>query len=159
MTTKNYRHYRPNVAAFIVDSKGNILLGRRPKEKAWQVPQGGIHRGETPEEALHRELKEETGLTDLVIETYTPNWLYYEFPLESLRKLKGAKARFIGQRQKYFMCRIPPGQEKQLQTSQEFDRFAFKQPLEVLDLIVAFKRPTYLKAMQTLGILPPQALL
>src|SRR3954469_6148453 len=55
--------YRPNVAAIVRDKEGRILLGERNDyPDSWQFPQGGCDPGETPEEALPRELREEVSL-------------------------------------------------------------------------------------------------
>src|SRR5215471_5702014 len=55
--------YRPNVAIVIANSKNLVFWGKRIREHAWQFPRGGIHPGETPEQAMFRELKEEVGLS------------------------------------------------------------------------------------------------
>ena len=54
--------YRPNVAIVLVNARNQVFWGKRIKEHAWQFPQGGIKQGETPEQAMFRELEEETGL-------------------------------------------------------------------------------------------------
>ncbi|MEJ2553423.1 MAG: RNA pyrophosphohydrolase [Gammaproteobacteria bacterium] len=54
--------YRPNVGIILSNDRGRLLWARRIGQDAWQVPQGGIHASETPEEALFRELNEELGL-------------------------------------------------------------------------------------------------
>jgi len=50
--------YRPNVAIVLVNGKNQVFWGKRVKEHAWQFPQGGIKPGETPEQAMYRELQE-----------------------------------------------------------------------------------------------------
>src|SRR5258708_39655046 len=54
--------YRPNVAIVLVNGRNQVFWGKRVKEHAWQFPQGGIKAGETAEQAMYRELPEETGL-------------------------------------------------------------------------------------------------
>ena len=54
--------YRPNVGIIIANKRGQVFWGKRARQDAWQFPQGGIQSGEQPEEALFRELQEETGL-------------------------------------------------------------------------------------------------
>jgi putative (di)nucleoside polyphosphate hydrolase len=68
MTDKNSLYpqsqtFRAGVGAVILDGKGRVLaLERRDVKNAWQLPQGGLERGEEPEQAVYRELREETGL-------------------------------------------------------------------------------------------------
>ena len=58
----NNKSYRKGVGIIIVNSDLQFFLGKRIGADAWQFPQGGIDEGETPEDALYRELYEETGL-------------------------------------------------------------------------------------------------
>ena len=58
----NNEIYRPNVAIVILSQKGGLLWCRRKNHDGWQFPQGGIDSGESPEEAIIRETKEEVGL-------------------------------------------------------------------------------------------------
>jgi putative (di)nucleoside polyphosphate hydrolase len=80
--------YRPNVGLAIFSKKGHLWLGRRAGVRkddvryAWQMPQGGIDRGETPAIAALRELGEETGINTKhveLLEELEP-WLFYDFP-------------------------------------------------------------------------------
>lgn len=56
----------PVVAAALVDDEGRVLLQQRPPGKAmaglWEFPGGKVEAGESPEEALIRELDEELGI-------------------------------------------------------------------------------------------------
>ncbi len=54
--------YRPNVAIVVVNGRNQVFWGKRIREHSWQFPQGGINPGETPEQAMYRELHEEVGL-------------------------------------------------------------------------------------------------
>ena len=54
--------FRPNVGIILLNARNEVFWGKRVKEHAWQFPQGGIKPGETPEDAMYRELEEETGL-------------------------------------------------------------------------------------------------
>ena len=53
--------FRPNVGIILVNSRNEVFWGKRIREHSWQFPQGGIKKGETPEQAMLRELEEETG--------------------------------------------------------------------------------------------------
>jgi len=52
----------PAVAAVIHDSTGRLLLQEK-HDGTWSLPAGAIEPGETPEEAIVREVNEETGLS------------------------------------------------------------------------------------------------
>ena len=81
-------NYRLAVGAAIFNKDGLIWLGKRYGQKGlfdWQMPQGGIDKGETPEFAVKREIYEETGISDnLIIKIgEIHEWLYYESNLKS----------------------------------------------------------------------------
>ena len=61
--------YRPNVGIILCNAKNEVFWGKRIREHSWQFPQGGIKRGETPEEAMFRELHEEVGLLPCLLYT------------------------------------------------------------------------------------------
>ena len=58
----NKKNYRKGVGIVNVNNDGQFFLGKRVGAEAWQFPQGGIDEGETTEQALYRELYEETGI-------------------------------------------------------------------------------------------------
>ncbi len=69
---KKLDEYRPNVAAIILSAeypsqKLFLLAKRKGVRRGWQFPQGGIDKGETPKQALFRELKEEIGTREVEI--------------------------------------------------------------------------------------------
>ena len=78
----NNKSYRKGVGIIIVNSDLQFFLGKRIGANAWQFPQGGIDEGETPEDALYRELYEETGLEKDKIEVLdkSKKWLVYHIP-------------------------------------------------------------------------------
>ena len=68
--TRRYRavselRIRPAARAVVIDQDDRILLVRFefPGQRVWATPGGGIELGERPEDAIRRELEEETGLT------------------------------------------------------------------------------------------------
>jgi putative (di)nucleoside polyphosphate hydrolase len=96
------KRYRPNVAAILQRPDGLVLIGQRSDyPESWQFPQGGIDSGETPEEAVRREVEEEVGIAAeayAIIARSGPH--RYDFP--SGRDRRGHD----GQEQIYFLCRL-----------------------------------------------------
>ena len=80
--------FRPNVGIILANHHGQVLWARRIKQDAWQFPQGGINNGETPEDAMYRELYEEIGLRhgDVEILGCTRGWLRYRLPRRLVRR-------------------------------------------------------------------------
>jgi putative (di)nucleoside polyphosphate hydrolase len=148
METK--KRYRPNVAAVIVSSKYPFecelfIALRTDIEDAWQFPQGGIDEGETPKQALLRELEEEIGTNDVEILTQYPKWLSYDFPGKIAKKMYP----FDGQTQKYFLVRLKPDAKINLDTKvPEFSEYKFVNFKDTLEQITHFKRPVYKKVLE-----------
>ena len=139
------KRYRPNVAAVVLSAKYPFtcelfIASRTDIEGAWQFPQGGIDEGETPQEALFRELEEEIGTRDVEIIGEYPQWLQYDFPQKIAQKMYP----FDGQSQKYFLVRLNPHATINLATKEpEFSEYKFVSLHEVFDFITYFKRPVY----------------
>ena len=79
--------FRPNVGIILANDAGQVLWAKRIGHNAWQFPQGGIQHGETPEQALYRELREEVGLLPehVQIIAQTKGWLRYRLPHRYIR--------------------------------------------------------------------------
>jgi putative (di)nucleoside polyphosphate hydrolase len=92
--------YRPNVAAIIRRTDGRVLLGQRSDfPESWQFPQGGVDEGESPADAVRREVLEETGLSDALYDLQESRGPYrYDFPSGPDRR------GYHGQEQIYFLC-------------------------------------------------------
>jgi len=140
--------YRQNVAAIIVDEdypkSHNIFSGRRNDIKnVWQFPQGGIDEGETPIQALYRELNEEIGSNkeDIEIIATCPIWFQYSFP-----NFKWGN--YIGQQQKYFLVKINQ-QNINIQTAHpEFTDFKFDSINNTIQNVSVLKKPIYSKVIE-----------
>ena len=138
--------YRPCVGVVLVNATGLIFTGERVDTPgAWQMPQGGIDAGEAPDAAAFRELEEETGVTpqSAWLMAELPDWLRYELPDHLVGKLW--KGRFRGQEQKWFLLEFV-GDDDEIdifKNDQEFARWRWSTPDEVLRDIVPFKRDVY----------------
>jgi putative (di)nucleoside polyphosphate hydrolase len=143
---QEYTGYRPNVAAIILssdyDQTGYFVIARRTGvRRGWQFPQGGIDDGETPREALLRELLEEIGTNDVEILGEYPEWIQYDFPDTKSTKVYP----FRGQRQRYFLVRLNPSANVNLLTEEtpEFEECKRVTSEELFKRVTYFKRPSY----------------
>ena len=138
--------YRPNVSAVILSSKYPekcefFIAHRSDIKNAWQFPQGGIDEGETPQEALLRELLEEIGCNNIEILAEFPEWITYDFPNVTSSKMYP----FKGQTQKYFLVRLKEGAKIDLQAHElpEFEEYDFVTHEELFSRVTYFKRKPY----------------
>lgn len=139
--------YRPCVGVVLVNKDGQVMTGQRidSPTPAWQMPQGGIDKGEEPEAAAYRELWEETGVTRDLVEMIdvTEGWIRYDLPTELIGKLW--KGKYRGQKQKWFLMRYL-GSDEQIDITlapQEFSAWKWLPMEELVDQIVPFKRHVY----------------
>ena len=149
MTKAENLAYRPCAGIMLANTEGQVFVGQRidkaPEGDAWQMPQGGIDKGETAREAALRELTEETGiapdLVDIIAESSTEH--YYDLPPELLGKVWGGKYR--GQRQSWFLMRFK-GQDSDIDIATshaEFSKWQWVSPDRLPELIVPFKKRLY----------------
>jgi putative (di)nucleoside polyphosphate hydrolase len=141
--------YRPCVGLMLLNAEGKVFVGRRIDQtvEGWQMPQGGIDQGETPEQAAMRELKEETGTDKAEILRAHPDWLNYDLPPHLIGVALHGKYR--GQTQKWFALRFH-GKDSDINLvthEPEFASWRWSGFDELLSLIVPFKRDTYRKVV------------
>lgn len=136
--------YRENVAMIVRNKKGLILLGeRRDLPGNWQLPQGGLDAGESHQEALWRELREESGLTKESCQLVGQSTAFsYKFP-EHASGWRG----FVGQRQVYFLLDLID-EKSVLSSSDEFVSWAWVSVQEAHFRVVDFKKPVYAQAFK-----------
>ena len=98
--------FRPNVGIVLVNTRNEVFWAKRIREHAWQFPQGGIKYGETPVQAMYRELQEEIGLKPDHVRMLgrTRGWLRYEVPRQWVRR--DCRQTYRGQKQIWFLLRL-----------------------------------------------------
>ena len=139
--------YRPNVGIMLVNRVGRVFAAQRIDNPgpAWQMPQGGIDKGETPRDAAIRELEEETGIDPVTVTILaeSENWLTYDLPHSLVPKIW--KGRWRGQKQLWFLMRFS-GTDQQINIATEhpeFSKWAWFDPDDLIEQIVPFKREVY----------------
>ena len=158
--------YRDCVGIMVLNRDGLVWMGHRPlrgendeflpsdtaADRRWQMPQGGIDRGEDAEAAARRELWEETGITSIEPLDAVPDWLTYDLPAELVGV--ALKGRYRGQRQRWFAYRFT-GMDGEVNIAHppdgapvEFDRWQWVPMEQVCARIVDFKRPVYERVVE-----------
>ncbi|MGV8833195.1 MAG: RNA pyrophosphohydrolase [Devosia sp.] len=161
--------YRDCVGVAIFNQQGNVFIGRRiasadPEDNSevqapWQMPQGGIDKGEDPLRAALRELHEETNITSVSLLAEAPEWIYYDLPDDALGiALKG---KFRGQRQRWFAFAFT-GKEDEIDVhtpgggkfTAEFDSWRWEKLGRTPALIVPFKKDAYDQVVAAFADIP-----
>ena len=146
--------YRPNVGIILVNQRNEVFWGKRVREHAWQFPQGGIKYGESPVQAMYRELHEETGLKPEHVRILgrTRNWLRYNVPNHFIRR--DSRGIYKGQKQIWFLLRLV-GRDSDVclraTRHPEFDAWRWSQYWVPLDTVIEFKREVYAQALNELA--------
>ena len=151
----DHQGFRPNVGIVITNDHGRLLWARRVGGRdSWQFPQGGIHEGESAEEALFRELHEEVGLEADAVDVIasTRGWLRYRLPKRYLRQ--GQTPLCIGQKQKWYLLRMKASDDAvnlTLNEKPEFDHWRWVSYWYPLNQVIYFKREVYRRALLELA--------
>lgn len=146
--------YRANVGIILCHADGRLFWARRVGRAGWQFPQGGIQPGESPEDALYRELDEEVGLERSQVEflAATQDWLRYRLPMRYQRR--DAMPRCIGQKQRWFLLRVRNGEPLvrfDRGPAPEFDDWRWVDYWQPLSEVIYFKRGVYREALTELA--------
>ncbi|RED15738.1 RNA pyrophosphohydrolase [Parasphingopyxis lamellibrachiae] len=147
--------YRPCAGVMLLNSQRRVFVGQRmdSSSEAWQMPQGGIDKGEDAETAAFRELEEETGIASskASLVAKASRELVYDLPDELVGKIW--KGRYRGQRQSWFLMRFD-GSDSDVNIAtqhQEFRAWKWAQPATLPDLIVPFKKRLYEELLLEFG--------
>jgi putative (di)nucleoside polyphosphate hydrolase len=144
--------YRRGVGVMLLNREGKVFVGARidNTDEAWQMPQGGIDKGEEPWATALRELEEETGIAPHLVERVAecPERMKYDLPPELQGKLWGGKWR--GQDQDWFLARfLGTDADVNIATAHpEFREWKWVEPRQLPDLIVPFKRELYRRLLR-----------
>jgi len=151
--------FRPNVGIVLLNQKNQVFWGKRIRTHSWQFPQGGINFGETPEQAMFRELHEEVGLLPdhVRIVARTRDWLRYEVPMHFIRR--DARGHYKGQKQIWFLLQLTGRDcDMNLRATDhpEFDAWRWNEYWIPLDVVIEFKRDVYQMALTELARFLPR---
>lgn len=142
--------YRPNVGIILTNQRNEVFWGKRIREHSWQFPQGGIKKGESPEEAMFRELYEEVGLKPEHVRILgrTRDWLRYDVPRQWVRR--EWRGTYMGQKQIWFLLRLT-GRDSDVclraTDKPEFDAWRWNSYWIPLESVIEFKRAVYERAL------------
>ena len=136
---------RTGVGVIVINKENKVFVGKRkdnPIDK-WQMPQGGVDKGEELVDAMRRELKEETSIKNIEIIKEIDGWLDYELPKNLLGKIW--KGRYRGQKQKWFIVKFL-GEESEINITTkrpEFIEWKWVERNQLPNIIVDFKKNVY----------------
>lgn len=145
--------YRPNVGIILANRRNEVFWGKRVHQHAWQFPQGGIKHGESPEDAMYRELEEEVGLKPAHVRILgrTRQWLRYEVPAKWVRR--DWRGRYRGQKQIWYLLRMV-GRDCDVclraGEKPEFDAWRWHDYWVPMETVIDFKREVYQQALAEL---------
>jgi putative (di)nucleoside polyphosphate hydrolase len=147
--------YRMGVGVVLLNQLNQVFVAKRiDTPSAWQMPQGGIDKGEAPHETVMRELTEEIGTDRAEIIAETKDWLIYDLPEGLRKKVWGGK--YKGQKQKWFAMRFT-GTDTDIDLTAdkhpEFSEWKWTSMDQLVELIVPFKRPLYENIVREFGYL------
>lgn len=143
------QNYRMGVGAMIFNNQKQIFVGERSSvlvKSCFQMPQGGIDEGETPEQALFREVEEETGISNIRIVYQSQCWYKYDFPDYVINDPDNPYGKyFVGQKQKWFLVFFY-GENDEIDISGYDGEFLSWKWVELdflYDNIISFKKKMY----------------
>ena len=152
--------FRPNVGIVLLNHRNEVFWGKRLRTHSWQFPQGGIKYGETPEQAMYRELHEEVGLLPdhVRIIARTRDWLRYEVPDRFIRR--ESRGHYKGQKQIWFLLQLT-GRDSDMNlratSHPEFDAWRWHEYWIPLEVVIDFKRDVYKTALTELSRFLPKS--
>lgn len=144
--------FRSNVGIVLCNAGGLVFWGRRVGRGGWQFPQGGLAEGESPRDAMYRELAEEVGLGRDEVEELgrTRRWLRYRLPPRYRQHAR--RPLCVGQKQIWFLLRLTADDSRiRLDTdTPEFEQWRWVNYSLPAAEVIHFKRRVYRRALEEL---------
>lgn len=145
--------FRANVGIILTNDQGQVFWARRIGMDAWQFPQGGIKKNESPKTAMYRELREEIGLEPEHVELInsTDDWLRYWLPKRYIRQNRGPLC--IGQKQIWYLLKLTADEtylDLSYTSEPEFDSWKWVDFWRPVEEVISFKRQVYQQALKQL---------
>ena len=145
--------FRANVGIILTNDQRQVFWARRVGMDAWQFPQGGIKKNESPKTAMYRELKEEIGLEPEHVELInsTDDWLRYWLPKRYIRQNKGPLC--IGQKQIWYLLKLTADEtylDLSYTSEPEFDSWKWVDFWRPVEEVISFKRQVYQQELNQL---------
>ena len=145
--------FRANVGIILTNDQGQVFWARRIGMDAWQFPQGGIKKNESPKMAMYRELKEEIGLEPKHVELInsTDDCLRYWLLKRYIRQNRGPLS--IGQKQIWYLLKLTADEtylDLSYTSEPEFDSWKWVDFWRPVEEVIPFKRQVYQQALKQL---------
>ena len=153
--SKHVLPMRIGVGIILLNNYNQVFVGKRKDNPVnnWQMPQGGVDKGEDFTTAMKRELIEETSVTNIKILKEINHMFEYELPESLIGKIW--KGKFRGQKQRWFITRfLGNDNEINLDTRRpEFIDWKWIDPIKLPEVIVNFKKNLYIKLLKEINLI------
>jgi putative (di)nucleoside polyphosphate hydrolase len=138
---------RNGVGIVVLNSQNKVFIAKRidNQKKFWQMPQGGVDKGENYYQAALRELKEETNIVSISLIKEIDGFFSYNLPDDLLGIIW--KGKFKGQKQKWFVMKFT-GNDSEININTkkpEFMEWKWEDLDKITETVVDFKLSVYLK--------------
>ena len=157
MKNNNNDHlYRKSVGIILLNKNQEIFTAKRIDTNSWQLPQGGVDDSELEDDAIFREIYEETSIKKDFIKIISKSKRYYYYNLPKDLQKKFWNNQFLGQRQKWYLAKFT-GNDSNISLfnpgyKQEFIDFKWSKKCFIIDNIISFKKKLYIDVFEEFKI-------